>query len=89
MDSKAYLDHIRSLPCCACLKEPAQAHHIRFVGEGGMGHKPPHWLAVPLCARCHRHWHDQGAFLGMNRTRSENLQLREACKRLSAWLTVF
>lgn len=50
--SDKYLDYIRSLPCLNCNK-PAEPHHLRELGDGGMGLKPPDTQAVPLCRECH------------------------------------
>lgn len=87
----AYLENVRNQPCCACGTDsvPRVAHHIRFVQEGGTGLKPSSWWTVPLCDRCHLQWHNHGAFLGMDRPRSENLQLRALAKQLVAWVEAF
>lgn len=54
-----YLGFVRTYPCCACGKSSAQseAHHF---GPRGMGEKCSDYFAVPLCATCHRCFHDEG-----------------------------
>lgn len=51
--SAAYLDFVRSLPCCnpICRAAPqSEAHH---EGRRGVGQKCSDFLCVPLCHRCH------------------------------------
>ena len=49
----AYLEWIRTLPCCACGRhprnEPAHVGH-----DGGMKQKCSDYATVPLCHVCHR-----------------------------------
>lgn len=51
-----YLAFVRRHPCIICYRDGAQAHHW---GPHGLGKKAPDWLAIPLCAECHRAWHEQ------------------------------
>ena len=49
----AYLDWIRSLPCCACgTKRNIEAAHVGH--DGGMRQKCSDFATAPLCADCHR-----------------------------------
>lgn len=74
---EAYLEFIRSLPCCMCDRRgPSHPHHSTGAG---MGLKAPDREAMPLCAPhyssrgspvagCHRDFHDgNGAFDGWTR----------------------
>lgn len=61
--TEGYLDFVRQLPCCNCLKVPVEAAHIRFTclaagkPQTGAGRKPDDRWAVPLCPTCHRDQH--------------------------------
>lgn len=54
---KQHLDRVAQLGCLLCAEFgqpgiPAEIHHIR---EGqGASQRASNWLAVPLCASCHR-----------------------------------
>lgn len=50
-DEKRHLDRVAALGCLIC-GAPAEIHHPRFVC--GMSQRASHWLAIPLCPRCHR-----------------------------------
>jgi len=39
----------------------AEPHHY---GPRGMGQKAPDWYMVPLCRKCHQHFHDTGTLPG-------------------------
>ena len=54
---EAYLDHVRSHCCAACMAQQAEAHHL--LG-GGMGTKGTDLSAVPLCRKCHAELHMRG-----------------------------
>lgn len=62
---EAYLDFVRSLPCCACGKNaPSHAHHETGGGRG-KGQKAPDNRTMPLCFQCHREFHSvSGRFDG-------------------------
>jgi hypothetical protein len=47
----AYLAWVRTLPYCACGKQPAGSVH--HTGRSGMGQRPHDSMAVPLCQVCH------------------------------------
>lgn len=68
--SKAYIAHVRSMPCYACGKagETDSAH-----GEtGGMGYKAGWESLLPLCRRCHTRQHQSGwASIGMTEVSRE------------------
>lgn len=57
---EAYLEFVRSLPCCACGKPgPSHAHHETGAGRG-KGQKAPDNRTIPLCFQCHRDFHQVG-----------------------------
>ena len=58
--SQAYLRYIRSLPCVVTGRLGVVAHHVRCLGHGGTGLKPPDWMAVPLDPLEHQRLHDMG-----------------------------
>lgn len=52
-----HLNRLAGLGCILCRhlhlgETPAEIHHPR-TGVG-MAQRQPHWLAIPLCAQCHR-----------------------------------
>jgi hypothetical protein len=56
-------EHLRSVaaqPCLVCGRQPAQAHHLRFMQPRAMGRKVSDEWTVPLCAIHHRQLHDAG-----------------------------
>lgn len=57
-----YLAWLRTQPCAACAAPPPSeaSHH----GPRGMGQKADDDLAIPLCRRCHRSWHDTSKVFG-------------------------
>jgi hypothetical protein len=57
--SPAYLDYVRSLPCCSCGKTSGiEAHHIKGRGHlSGAGLTAPDTWAMPLCGECHSRVH--------------------------------
>lgn len=70
-----YLEFLRHRPCCICLSQWAEPHHVfkRFLGisYAGLGQKGSDLLAIPVCRSCHDkiHW-------GRLRvTREESLEL--------------
>ena len=64
-----YLAFVRAHACCACVHgTPIEAHHF---GPRGVGLKADDFHAVPLCARCHRAFHDRGSLPNLTRTETE------------------
>lgn len=59
--SKKYLAFIREKSSLVSGSDwDIVAHHVRCLGGGGMGLKPPDCLCVPLTASEHRLLHDMG-----------------------------
>lgn len=59
--SDAYLAFIRSRPCSVTgSSSDVVAHHVRCLGGGGAGLKPPDWTCVPLTAEEHAYLHARG-----------------------------
>jgi hypothetical protein len=50
-----YLRHVRKQHCLICGKLGCEAHHLKS-GDTGIGAKSPDWMAVSLCAECHRNY---------------------------------
>lgn len=67
--SSAYLDYVRAHPCAHCNRRcPSEAAHFGGKGKsGGVATKASDLLTVPLCGRCHRHFHDTGVLPGGDR----------------------
>jgi DNA recombination protein Rad52 len=57
---KAHLRRVAQEPCLVCGRQPAQAHHLKFLEPRGLGLKPSDAYAVPLCRLHHRALHDTG-----------------------------
>jgi len=56
-------DHVRSVaqhPCLICGRQPADAHHLRFVQSRALGCKVSDEFTVPLCRGHHREVHRCG-----------------------------
>lgn len=69
--SRAYLDWIRSLPCCACRRmPPSEASHHPRRGHGSVGAKTCDLRTLPLCSECHREWHQRGCLGLMDGTQT-------------------
>ncbi|WP_110708523.1 DUF968 domain-containing protein [Salinicola sp. CR57] len=53
--SPIYLRWVRSMPCCVCLQDATDAHHVIGLGWGlsGMGMTAPDSFAMPACRECH------------------------------------
>lgn len=77
----AYLAFVRSQPCCDCgARYGVEAHHTGGKADKAMGRKPPDNLAVPLCRRCHQHFHDKGHFISSGKY-NEVLSTDEVVRR--------
>lgn len=72
---RAYLDWIRSLPCCAChAPPPSDPHHY----GPRVGRKASDYRAVPLCRPCHDAFHAKRCLGRMDATQTrEFLILRQ------------
>jgi ERF superfamily protein len=58
--NKAHLHHVAQQPCLICARQPADAHHLRFMQPRGLGLKVSDEFAVPLCRMHHRQVHHAG-----------------------------
>lgn len=64
--SSEYRAFVRQHECAACdTTEGVQAHH--HGGDRGVGQKASDARCVPLCARCHRCYHDTGRLPGLEK----------------------
>jgi len=50
--SKKYMDWVKTLPCCYCLTNGSDPHHVTGLGSG-MGTKNSDATCIPLCRKCH------------------------------------
>lgn len=67
--SPAYLAFVREQPCCVCrAPAPSDPHHF---GPRGIGQKTDDRRTAPLCADCHRCFHDTGSLPGLSRVEAE------------------
>ena len=57
---KDHLKQVAALPCLVCGRAPAQAHHIRYAQDRGIGLKVSDEFTVPLCAIDHDALHRSG-----------------------------
>lgn len=56
---EAYLQFVRSLPCCVCGHDTEPSHPHHMVGHlKGLGMKAPDRETMPLCFAHHRAFHD-------------------------------
>lgn len=57
--SKAYINWVKTLPCCMCGIEPCgDPHHLKGVGNlSGAGMTAPDWAVMPLCRADHARMH--------------------------------
>jgi hypothetical protein len=54
MESRAYMDWVKTLPCaCGCGVPADDPHHPYDVGFGGGATKVPDYWCIPLARRCH------------------------------------
>jgi len=62
MRDPKYLDFIRSRACSFCGNPITDPHHairrLRGLSEAGLGQKGPDYLAMPICRKSHREFHD-------------------------------
>lgn len=57
MESRAYLNWVKSLRCVSCDAPADDPHHPHGVGYKGMGTKVPDFWAIPVCRSCHDELH--------------------------------
>lgn len=85
--SAAYLAYVRRHPCMSCgARGPSEAHHWAPRGKGGgMGVKCDDYRTVPLCASCHRHWHDHARFIQWNGSDSRAAMIERQAELMAEW----
>lgn len=99
--SEAYLDHVRTKPCCVCGKPgPNDAHHWGGKGSHGTGQKCSDARTAPVCRAHHDQWHSRGAFSSyrwagegvpvtahmLSREESERIQIEAQRDCLAEWV---
>jgi len=57
MDSKKYINWVKTLPCSHCQAPADDAHHIIGIGMGIMGRSANDLHTMPLCRGCHTDLH--------------------------------
>lgn len=50
----SYLNYVRQQPCIICGEYHSEAHHLKDRELAGLGDKTPDYMAISLCAGCHR-----------------------------------
>ncbi len=53
--NRAYLDWVKTLPCCHCGAPADDPHHIKGLMLGTV--KAPDFAVMPLCRGCHNEVH--------------------------------
>lgn len=53
IESRAYMDWVKTLKCVGCGRPADDPHHPYGVGFRGMGSKVPDYWVIPLCRNCH------------------------------------
>jgi len=82
--SGQYLAFVRAEPCASCRAPgPSDPHHW---GPRGMGQKTDDHRTVPLCRRCHDHFHDQGSLPAMDVATTKVLLLQRQLDLLIRWI---
>lgn len=88
IEDPAYLAWVRTLDCCACgpdQRTQTQAHHY---GPRPKGRKTDDWLSAPLCALCHRHFHQHRTLPGRSSLEAATLLLAEQLRLLLRYFAV-
>jgi hypothetical protein len=67
MRDAKYMAWVRDQHCCCVLGCGLAANEAHHHGPRGMGQKTHDQLVLPMCARCHREFHDTGTVNGMTR----------------------
>jgi hypothetical protein len=57
IESRKYMDWVKTLPCVGCNSPADDPHHPYGVGFKGMGSKVPDYWVIPLCRNCHDNLH--------------------------------
>lgn len=97
-----YLAFVRNQTCCSCgvdgpaTKEGRLDPHHFMEGYGGTALKVSDYLTVPLCRKCHDHFHDHRTlpcYAGMDydlAVASSRAQLyRTQARLLDTWMHIF
>lgn len=81
--SKDYLAFVREHACAGCRAAgPSDPHHF---GARGMGQKTDDHRTVPLCRRCHDHFHDHGRLPHMDPPTTKLLLMQRQLDLLVEW----
>jgi len=80
IEDKEYLEYIRKTPCLVC-RHDAESHHL--ITRGAFGSD---YTAIPLCRRCHSHWHNLGNTIFEVRYKINTW--KEAHRLLERWMLI-
>jgi hypothetical protein len=84
--SEKYLAFIRAMPCAGCANPgPSDPHHY---GSRGVGQKASDFSVVPLCRKCHDHFHDHAELPNRNVEETRGDLHGAQAKALMRWITV-
>lgn len=82
-----YLAFVRTFACISCgATESVEAHHWARRGMKGLASKPSDYNTVPLCQRCHDHFHNTGELPRMNAATSRVWFLTKQFELAVAWI---
>lgn len=86
--SKPYLTWLRKQMPLICGTGPNEAHHLKCLGHGGTGIKPPDNLCIPIPQSVHYEIHFYGELRILNEKHGYNCdQLRKVCETyFERWL---
>lgn len=57
MESRSYMDYVKTLRCVSCRAPADDPHHPHGAGFKGMGTKVPDYWVIPICRPCHDELH--------------------------------
>lgn len=81
-----YLAYVRAKPCCHCSAPgPSDPHHF---GVRGTGQKTDDFRTVPLCRKCHGHYHATGALPRLDSEDTITFLAQMQVDLLVRWVTV-
>lgn len=83
--SERYLAHVRQHPCSHCRRAaPSEAHH--WHPRRGAGQKVSDLRTVPLCRRCHQHFHDTGRLPELDARTTRQAFVERQAELMEAWI---
>lgn len=81
--SRDYLAFVREKPCMSCrMPGPSDPHHW---GPRGLGQKTDDHRTVPLCRKCHDHFHDTGRLPYLDKPTTKVFLMQRMVDLLVEW----